>query len=212
MTDQDKQPQAPVQPTNTGEHDFNNHWNGHQHLPPMGSPYPFNQQPIPPKRKFVAGLLSFFVPGIGHFYLGQMQRGIMIMLAIILDIFAIVQLSISMNVSIPLITLFSLLLPVIYFFTIFDALQLTDRINNQRYSIFGEPNEFFGSSQGDPLQSLTRGNRAGWLLIGVGALFFLLSHKPAWMTELVSTMGSYVGALILILIGGYLFLRKNNNK
>lgn len=188
MTEQDKQPPF-------------------QHLPFD----PFMQPPIPRKRKFVAGLLSFLVPGTGHFYLGLMQRGIMVMLAIILDIFAIVQLSISVNVSIPLITLFSLLLPVIYFYSIFDALQLTDRINN-RHGLFADPNEWFAGSSGDPLKSFTSGNRAGWLLIGVGALFFVLSRKPAWLTGIVSTMGSYIGALILIVIGAYLFLRKNDNK
>jgi hypothetical protein len=212
MTEQDKQP--PFQPTvDKREPDFNAPWNEMNQLPPTGLPFnPFMQQPITRKRKFVAGLLSFLVPGTGHFYLGQMQRGIMVMLAIILDIFAIVQLSISVNISIPLITLFSLLLPVIYFFSIFDALQLTDRINNQHHSLFAGPNQFFGVGSGDPLQSFTRGNRAGWLLIGVGALFFLLSRKPAWLTEIVSTMGSYIGALILIVIGAYLFLRKNDNK
>lgn len=186
----------------------------HQSMPPAGLPFEPYMPPPRRKSKFAAALLALCIPGTGHFYLGQMQRGIMVMLAIILDIFAIVQLSVSVNASIPLITLFSLLLPVIYFYNIFDALQLTDRINHRYDPMFGDPNELYGGS-GDPLgsglQTITRGNRAGWLLIGVGALFFFLSHKPDWLTGVVDTIGSYAGAVVLIVIGGYLFLRKNNN-
>ncbi|MDF2668586.1 MAG: hypothetical protein K0R67_892 [Paenibacillus sp.] len=209
MTEQDKQPLFPPQPEpKAGDDGMNRSWNemNMNHFPPQGLPFqPY--APMPLKRKFAAGFLSFLVPGTGHFYLGLMQRGILVMLTIILDIFAIVQLSLSANANIPLITLFSLLIPVIYFYSIFDALQLTDRINARRHSLFADPNDFLNEEAGS-LKSLTSGNRAGWLLIGVGALFFVLSRKPAWLTELVSTAGSYIGAVILIIIGVYLFLRK----
>ncbi len=213
MTDQDnkQQPLFPPQPApQSSDQPFHQPWNGmnmnQRQFPPQGLPFePYAH--IPLKRKFVAGMLSFLIPGTGHFYLGLMQRGILVMLTIILDIFAIVQLSLSANTNIPLITLFSLLIPVIYFYSIFDALQLTDRLNAKRHSFYADPNEFLVEEAGS-LKSLTSGNRAGWLLIGVGALFFVLSRKPVWLTELISTAGSYIGAVILIVIGVYLFLRK----
>lgn len=79
------------------------------------------------REKWMACLLAIFFPGLGHFYLGKIERGVFIMGAFILNICAIVFLSVTMfesvfAVNITLITLLGLMLPAIYFFNIFDAL------------------------------------------------------------------------------------------
>ncbi len=68
---------------------------------------------MPKKSKFATILISF-VPGAGHMYLGWMQRGLVFMLSFILAIFLVEWTRLS---------LFGLLMPAIWFYSFFDALQ-----------------------------------------------------------------------------------------
>ncbi|WP_127582425.1 DUF6677 family protein [Paenibacillus koleovorans] len=184
---------------------------------PGYNPYLYPNPSVKPPRgksKFLAALLALMVPGLGHFYIGYMQRGVMVMLAFILGIVSIVQISTGPNMSASVVTLLALLLPVIYFYNVFDALQLVDRLRAHQYGYYsGHPAQPFPSPEEPiPFQALTKGNRAGWLLIGVGALFFFLSNKPSWLTSAINTGGSYIGAVILIAAGAYLFLRSSDSK
>lgn len=81
--------------------------------------------------KWVSAILSIILPGVGHVYLGYAGRGLIIIGAFILDIALIVFSSFLILVVLPaavaLITIFALALPVIYFFSIFDALQMAER-------------------------------------------------------------------------------------
>ncbi|MEC0230656.1 hypothetical protein [Paenibacillus alba] len=186
----------------------------HTHIPSYtGEPSyshfaPYYQ--IPKKRKWMAGILSFIVPGTGHFYLGLMQRGLFIMMLLILDIFIITSLASQSNASVAAVTLFALFLPVIYFYNLFDALQATDHVNRRM-----ELGEFSGAQDiefRDPLQKLIKGTNMGVILIAAGAVFFLLSNKPLWVTGLFNLMGSYLGSVVLVLAGIAMYLldsRKN---
>lgn len=167
----------------------------------------------PRKNKWVAGILSFLIPGTGQLYLGLMQRGLGIMVLFMLDIFAIVYFSIG--VSIPLIVLFSLLLPIMYFYNIFDALQQTDRVNG-----WGGPADLPDAEGFDPWAggvekpNRKRGNsnNFGYLLIIAGVLLFLVAGKPAWLDSVFDFLGSTFGALILIGIGLALFFKESMKK
>jgi hypothetical protein len=177
--------------------------------PPRSIPYdPFIKKAR--KSKFAAGLLAFFIPGLGHFYLGLMQRGLFIMLALIADIYAIVHTATvnSGSVNVPLITLFGLLVPVIYFFNIFDALQSTDAVNEG--ALEGSPlhDELTGAPRTGSRRM--KGGSLGWILVAGGCIVLLISNKPSWMGQLFEAAGSYVGAGILIAAGAYLFLRERN--
>ncbi|KQX51479.1 MULTISPECIES: DUF6677 family protein [unclassified Paenibacillus] len=172
-----------------------------QHYPPY--------YPAPRKRKWVAGVLSFIVPGTGHFYLGLMQRGLFIMMLLILDIFIITSFASRSDTSVPMVTLFALFIPVIYFYNLFDALQTTDNVNRRN-----ELGEFAAElyNNEDPLQKLIKGTNLGVILIAAGVLFFLLSNKPRWFTGLFDLMGSYIGSVILVLAGLAMYVldsRKN---
>lgn len=175
--------------------------------PPWGTFDPYAAM-MPRKRKWVAGVLSFCIPGTGHFYLGLMQKGLMIMLLIIMDIFAIVHFSINMS-SIPLITLLALFLPIIYFYSLFDALLSVDKVNAYRFSMASYST---GNTDTRPDDSGKPGSPSyiGWLLVGVGGLFFVFSAKPDWISLLMNKMGTMIGGLVLIGIGIVLFLRNSS--
>lgn len=124
-----------------------NEWdrgNDRQFTPGYAQGYPAgypqdDQMKIPKKKKWLAGLLAFFVPGIGHLYLGLMMRGIVIMLLIAFDICAIV--FAEDQIRSPLVVLLlSLMLAIMYFFSLFDAIQSTDVVNQRmRYPAWQPP-------------------------------------------------------------------------
>ncbi|MBW5449388.1 hypothetical protein GE107_25510 [Cohnella sp. CFH 77786] len=83
------------------------------------------------KRKWIAGVLAFFFPGTGHFYLGQMVKGAVIMLLLAANICAIVFTAIEIHEVFPIVLL-SLFIPILYFYNLFDAIQSTDIVNDRR--------------------------------------------------------------------------------
>lgn len=73
------------------------------------------------KSKMLATLLAIF-PGAGHLYLGLQKRGIQLMVAFLLSIYILDTLRLS---------LFLFLIPVIWFFSFFDALQNLNRFEEE---------------------------------------------------------------------------------
>lgn len=116
------------------------------------------------KSKFVTVILSL-VPGLGHLYLGWMERGMQFMIAFFLAIFLMDWLSIS---------LFGYLLPVIWFYSLFDALQ------------------HFGSEAEEPARFSPwswLGDRQRWVgfgLIAIGALILIDRMAIPWMQTYLS--------------------------
>lgn len=182
-------------------------WNASKHEPPYD---PFRK--VPRKNKFVAGLLSFLIPGTGLLYLGLMQRGMTIMLLLILNIFAIVFFSTSSSTSIPLIVLFSLFVPVIYFYNIFDALQQTDNVNGQWNGGYSNPLNGADDELKQPFKKMTKGSPLGYVLVIGGIFLFLISSKPAWLNQIFDMLGSSIGAILLIVIGVFMFLKESTKK
>lgn len=165
----------------------------------------------PRKSKWTAGLLSFFVPGTGQLYLGLMQRGIGIMLLLALNIVAVVFTSIHAATNIPLLVLFSLMIPVIYFYNIFDALQQADRMNGSPGT--GSYEDWYAGSGTAPTGKTNTpfGGKGGlgYVLIAGGVLLFMISSKPHWLNKAFEFLGSSVGAVLLIVIGVYLFFKES---
>lgn len=171
---------------------------------------PFRSSPR--KSKVVAGILSFLVPGTGQLYLGLMQRGMVIMLLLIINIFAIVYYATNAVTSIPLIVLFSLFVPVIYFYNIFDALQQTDRVNGQWNGTYSDPLDEADASINRSFKKLSKGSGIGYLLVMGGIVLFLVSSKPAWLNKIFDLLGSSIGAIILIVIGVVMLFREMAKK
>ncbi|MNJ50137.1 hypothetical protein D3C77_453990 [compost metagenome] len=82
------------------------------------------------KRKFMACMLSALFPGLGHLYLRMFWRGIAIIYFIILDASALIYFSsVRMTINIPFLFLLGILIPVMYFYSIYNVLQSTDVVN-----------------------------------------------------------------------------------
>lgn len=110
------------------------------------------------KSKGLTFILSF-LPGLGHFYLGLMNRGLQFMIMF----FAATFLAESFF-------LFGLAIPIIWFFTLFDALQQHRNIK-ERNEIIDEPLFNWGSLQ-------DKKYIVGWVLIALGGLFLLDQLSP----------------------------------
>ncbi len=137
------------------------------------------------KSKGLTFFLSF-VPGLGHFYLGLMNRGLQIMIAF----FSVMFLS-------DLFHLFGFLMPVIWFFGLFDALQQHRLVTSEG----GHPDRPFFEWE----QLHERKDLLGWGLIILGILLILdkltvyFFHMPLF----VMMRNALIGVL-LIFLGWYL--------
>ncbi|NMM55550.1 hypothetical protein [Paenibacillus aquistagni] len=181
-----------MQQESRGQGWFNAHERPYAHA---GEP-PFMNSKPPRKSKFVAVMLGFFFPGMGHFYLGLMQRGLLMMMLLALDIVTIVYFSTSNDgTNVPLIVLLSLLLPVIYFYNLFDAMQNTDKVNTQA---------LYGTSK-----SVKQGPWLGILLVVIGLMLMLFTIDPDWLRWLLRNGGSFAGAAVLIAGGIYLLYKES---
>ncbi|MFD1020773.1 hypothetical protein [Thalassobacillus hwangdonensis] len=98
------------------------------------------------KNTMIATILSMF-PGAGHLYLGLQKRGVQLMIGFLLSIYILDVLRLS---------LFLFLIPVIWFFSFFDALQQVSRVNE-------------GTAEDIPVVKHLFNHR-GW--IGIGLFFF----------------------------------------
>ncbi|TVX95448.1 DUF6677 family protein [Cohnella terricola] len=164
--------------------------------------YPQTQHSGTAKRKFVAGLLAFFVPGTGHMYLGLMVKGIVLMLLIALDITAIVHVAEGENIL--SVVLLSLLLPIIYFYNLFDAIQSTEVVNDFRASRAMNP-QIWGNGTGGQMPS-PAGNEqlprnmppVAILVLAAAGVVILLMSGFNWRNWLFDSVGSALGALVLI--------------
>ncbi len=87
-----------------------------------------------PKKSKLATIILSALPGAGHMYLGWRQRGLLFMLAFFLTIFLMDWIGLS---------LFAFLLPVIWFYSLFDALQCYDEVAPPLGYRFDDWNWFF---------------------------------------------------------------------
>ncbi|WP_080834507.1 hypothetical protein [Cohnella massiliensis] len=175
--------------------------------------------PYRKKRKWLAGLLAMFVPGIGHMYLGLMQKGVAIMMLLALNICGIVFVSMEFGDNVLSIVLLSLLIPIIYFYNLFDALQSAEMVNDRSaagpagYGWPGEngwnglPPAAAEAKQAYQAPKATAGG-TGLILLAAGGLVLLASIGFEWPRKLMTEGGSLMGGAILIGCGVYLWFRE----
>lgn len=164
--------------------------------PPTGY-VPDVQSQARKRSKWLAGLLAFLIPGTGHMYLGLMIKGIVLMLLIALNITAIVFVSIEGN-NVLSIVLLSLLIPIIYFYNLFDALQSTDSVNERKAAHAINPQ--LGSVVKPPIdEGLSRGIPPGSILfLAAAGVVILVMADINWTHWLFDSAGSMIGAVVLI--------------
>lgn len=161
----------------------------------------------PRKRKFIAGLLAALIPGSGHIYFGLLRKGITFIFIILLDISALLYFSsIGMQINVPLLILLALLLPVIYFYNMYDILQSADRILRypQDRSMTATVN---GSSKRRAIVS-EPGISFGLLLLYGGVLLFLFKLKPVWLQFFIENYTAVAISILLLCSGLFLGIRE----
>ncbi|MDQ0115622.1 DUF4097 family beta strand repeat-containing protein [Paenibacillus harenae] len=137
------------------------------------------------KRRWLAAILAFLLPGTGHLYAGQYPKGLLLLAGYLLDVTAIIRLADSDGGRhLLLIVYLGLMLPVFYFLSVYDSLQTLER------------------DDGIPLSaSLSH----GIALTAAGGLLFLLVKPPdailPWMNELAElSVGPVIIAIAVVLL------------
>ncbi|MEO2206117.1 hypothetical protein ABGV42_20500 [Paenibacillus pabuli] len=163
--------------------------------------------------KFIAGLLSAIIPGLGHIYLRLYMRGLTFMLLVLLDLSALLYFSsIGIQINVPLLILLALFIPVIYFYNVFDVLQSADWVmmRRRRAATHGNMDKPLMNERavGEAFMVWERGVSFGLLLIVGGGLMVMFFRKPRWFQEMLALYGGYVFAGLLIIVGLILFGRE----
>ncbi len=149
----------------------------------------------PGKRSKVLTFFLSFVPGVGHLYLGAMNRGLQFLILFFGSIFFVDLLRLGM---------FPFWLPIIWFYGIFDALQKADD-----YILYGEIVD-------EPLvgwQALQfKSSWLGWGLVVLGVYLLLDRHLGRLISQYL-TIGWYdlrsiITAVLLIAFGVFLLWGK----
>ncbi|SFS75635.1 hypothetical protein [Marininema halotolerans] len=128
-----------------------------------------------------------FVPGLGHFYLGLMNRGLQLMTAFFGLAFLFNFLEFSL----------SFFLPILWFYGMFDALQQHQRLREEGHL---EDHPFVPWSLTTNRQTV--GRWIGWVLIACGILLLIdriLPEVIGWDTYTMVRTGLI--ALLMIAIG-----------
>lgn len=160
------------------------------------------------KRKFMACMLSALLPGLGHLYLRMFWRGIAIIYFLILDASALIYFSsVRMTINIPFLFLLGILIPMMYFYSIYDVLQSTDVVNARVRSETTQREEAAGAKE-----HVWKGILSGLLLMAGGGLIFLLGQKPPWLAAVIQANAGYAAAVLLILSGAALIVREGRRR
>lgn len=165
------------------------------------------------KRKWAAFLLAV-IPGLGHLYLGLNRQGLKFMIGAFL--------SITLIPMMPMV--FPFVLAIIWFYSLFDALQkatlinlIVSQRNNGGYEMGGSAGlETLGSiadmqsiRQDDVIEPFWLGG--GCILAGI--LLFIHSLFPKlWSLLLDRHVGSILTAVLLIAVGLWILYKNNSHK
>ncbi|PMB02199.1 hypothetical protein CEN49_26165 [Fischerella thermalis CCMEE 5273] len=137
-----------------------------------------------PKSKEITIVLSL-LPGLGHYYLGQVNRGLQLFVAFFGCWFLLELLQVDIW----------LLLVAIYIFGIYDVIQQFDRVVKK------------GMTEDIPIVRWNERTKAqtswvGWLLILLGCYLILDRLLPQWFGPTAyETLRISLGAILLILLG-----------
>ena len=151
------------------------------------------------KSKFWTVVFSM-IPGVGHMYLGLMQRGLQFCLLVT----ALIMISIITRLGV-----LATLGPVIWFYALFDALQRADLIKQEQ----SVPDELLFPWNKIPISS----RWAGWLFIVVG--FIILINNTFRLRELLPDLPvlnfifqinfSVLIVSLFMIIFGVMIIRRN---
>lgn len=161
------------------------------------------------KRKLYALLLAALIPGLGHLYLGMYRKGITFIMLLLLDISALLYFSsIGMQINVPLLVVLGLLIPVGYFYNVYDVLQAAEYIiSRKRRGEAAAAASEDGSGRNHPFRG-ERGIAFGLMLVVTGTLLILFHQKPPWLQAGIRDYGAEASAIMLIVIGIWAGIRE----
>lgn len=161
------------------------------------------------KRKFLAGLLAAIIPGSGHIYLGLYKKGISFIFFLILDASALLYFSSTgMSINVPFLILLGLLVPMTYFYNLYDVLQAAD------YTIIHRRKDTETDMANDPVRErhhpfAGEGSIAFGIFLVVGGVVLTLFHqKPTWLAKYFELYGQWTIAFGLVALGCGLMIRE----
>ncbi|MFD0673898.1 hypothetical protein [Cohnella sp. GCM10027633] len=175
---------------------------------PSGYPPPYGRSGKR-RSKWIAGLLAFLVPGTGHMYLGLMFKAVSIMLLLAANIAAIVQMS-KYDDNALTIVLLSLLMPIIYFYNLFDAIQSAETVNDRLAAAEWNAHAAASERRPDAPAFRTLSYNKLVVLVVVGIIVFLLAQET-WSDWVFDSTLSIVGAVLLIAGGIALWIWELRN-
>lgn len=167
------------------------------------------------KRKFIACFLGAIFPGLGHLYLKMFAKGAALIYGVLLDASALIYFSsVRSGINVPFLILLGLMIPVIYFYSIYDVLQSTDVVNARakRAQTGAEEAVPEGRKAGKGYSGIRRGVVAGGLLVAGGAVLFLFRQKPPWLEGFIQWSAGYVVSIAFILAGCWLIGRESRRR
>ncbi|MCJ8014476.1 hypothetical protein MUG84_22510 [Paenibacillus sp. KQZ6P-2] len=153
------------------------------------------------KRKFTAGFLASICPGLGHIYLGLYRKGIAFIFTLLLDVSALLYFSsIGIQINVPLLILLALVIPVTYFYNVYDVLQAADYVIYWRAKTSEQAEVEEQAAYTNPYK-VERSSFFGIMLILGGALMFVFYQKPHWLQFYLEQYGKVTVAGLLIAAG-----------
>lgn len=159
------------------------------------------------KRKFVAGLCAALLPGLGHIYLGLFKKGISFIFVLILDASALLYFSSrGMHINVPFLIILGLMIPITYFYNLYDVLQTADYTITRRYKDLDTINEP-EQERHNPFAG--EGSVSFGILLVVGGIVLTLFHqKPAWLGKYIEQYGQITIAIGLVVVGFVFSIRE----
>ncbi|WP_223070484.1 DUF4097 family beta strand repeat-containing protein [Paenibacillus caui] len=158
------------------------------------------------KLKVISVLLTALFPGLGHLYLKLFGKGIALIYFILIDGAALIYFSsVRMQINVPLLILLALLIPVVYFYSVYDVLQSTDSMNARRLG--GR-----ARAQSVGKRDIWRGIGLGAMLVGGGIVLVVLRQQPPWLGAWIQQYGAYTIAASFIAAGLFMFVGELRRK
>ncbi|MNO62216.1 hypothetical protein D3C76_528880 [compost metagenome] len=155
------------------------------------------------KHKFIACLLSAIFPGLGHLYLKQFIKGVIFIYFILIDASALIYFSsVRSGLNVPFLILLGLMIPVGYFYSLYDVLQSTDAINAKiRPQQAPRDHKLSNTASVNQESGKWQVIVPGVFLVVGGAILFLLREKPLWLEGIIHWSAGYIVGAALILAG-----------
>ncbi|WP_194843297.1 DUF4097 family beta strand repeat-containing protein [Paenibacillus sp. B01] len=147
------------------------------------------------KNRWLTGLYAALLPGGGHLYLGWYGRGLLLLLVVLLDLAALIRFSDSTSGSRALLLLYlGYALPALYFYSVFDSLEIHSRIKLAPAGKRSDAGPF----------SL----RHSLVLVAGGLLLLFLIRPTEAVQPRLDWIGDMASGAVLLALAAWLSLRR----